>query len=73
MTPSEGAESEVPGITPRGGVEALRPFIGRWVVLDAAGEIKASGETFRSAVEAAQGQKIDDPEFLYVPELPFVG
>ena len=68
-----GTDPEVPGINPRSGVEALRPFMGRWVVLDASGEVHASGDTLRLAADAAGKEQIDEPEFLFVPARPFVG
>jgi hypothetical protein len=63
----------VPPLEVKGGPDALRPYFGKWVALDAAGEIRASGATFEEAAKAAERSKVQDPEFFLVPAGLFVG
>jgi hypothetical protein len=66
-------EETVEPLMPRGGVEALRPFLGKWVALSDEGDIVAVGDTFERAADAATANGAKDPGYMFVPLGPFVG
>jgi hypothetical protein len=74
MRSTEDTDEEVePGVVVKGGPEALRPYLGKWIAVDEDGEIRASGTTFDEVASAAKVAKLREPEFVYLPAGSFVG
>ncbi len=57
----------------KGGPEKLRHFFGKWVAVDANGEIRAAGTSFDEAASLADVAQVQEPEFVYVPAESFAG
>lgn len=70
MAARDPEEPVQPGVEPKGGPDALRPFIGRWVALDDERAIRASGDTFPEVLAEADRVQLKDPEFLFVQPVP---
>jgi hypothetical protein len=66
-------EEVEPPFAPDGGAEPLRPYMGKWVVLDDTRAIRASGSTFDDAADAADRSGVSDPIFFFVPAYRLVG
>ena len=61
------------GVEPKGGSDALRPYLGKWIAMDEEREIRASGDTFEEVLSACDRQGLQDPEFLFVQPPGFIG
>jgi len=72
--PTVGEDEAVqPGVEPKGGPEALRPYVGKWIAMDEDREIRASGKTFDEVLNAADREGVSDAEFLFVQPYGFIG
>ena len=54
-------------------VEALGPFIGKWIGYDESGEVRVSGENVREAGENAKRAGLVDLVFFWVPNGALIG
>jgi hypothetical protein len=73
MSPFANSEETFPPIAVRGGPEALRPYLGKWVALTDDGEILSAGKTTREASEAASKSGKSGFALQFVPEHRVVG
>ncbi len=69
----KGEGSIIEPTLPKGGVEALRPYVGKWVAFADDGEIVASGKTADEVMSAAEKAGFTDPVFEYLHERGIVG
>ena len=72
MSPTDNDDPLHPGCEPKGGCEALRPYLGQWIAMHEEREIRASGATFEEALAAADRAGLSDAEFLFVQPSGFV-
>ena len=75
MEPEDLPEAPtIPAIELKGGAATWRKYAGQ-VIAVADGEVRAAGETWASALVAAQraGLSLEGLEFLFVPDGAFVG
>jgi hypothetical protein len=71
--PPEGrTESPAPGVEIKGDPREIAAYLGKWVAI-VDGFIRASGENFGEAFDAAKANGLDDPEFMFLPKHAFVG
>jgi hypothetical protein len=73
MSGHSNSEEMIPPIAVKGGPEALRPHLGKWVALTDDGEIIGAGKTTREASEAASKSGKTEFALQFVPEHRFVG
>jgi hypothetical protein len=52
--------------------EALRPYLGKVVAYDEKGTIRAAGDTWAAAIQAA-GDQLSEWTLMYVPDFSVVG
>lgn len=69
--PDEGPVA--PAVEPRGGAEALRPYIGKVVAFEPGGEIRASADTWEQLLKQLTEDMLDKLCLLYVPAGSVVG
>jgi hypothetical protein len=73
VNPTNDLEPAFPGVEPQGGSEALRPYFGKWIAMDDARAIRASGTSFEEVLAAADAAGVPDAEFLFVEPPGFIG
>jgi hypothetical protein len=66
-------ETIAPAFLPRGGMESLTPYLGKWVAMDQEGQVQAAGETFSEAARGATVRSVKNPVFAYVSASGFIG
>lgn len=64
--PSEEAEVIQP-IEPRGGVEALRPYIGKVIAFEPGGEVRASADTWEELMKKLSQEMLAALVLTYIP------
>jgi hypothetical protein len=60
-------------LEPRGGPEALRPFMGKWVGMDDSGQALVAGDTARAAGEEARLAGPFELTLFWVPNAAVIG
>ena len=69
----EEREEEVESSEPIPQAEELRRYIGKWVALDDAAKVRASGLTYEETFVAGQRAGLPEPDLLFVPAAAFIG
>jgi len=64
--PNVGPLAGVP--LPKGGEAELKAYAGKWIAINAEGEVRGSGETTEEASKAARRAGLEKPLFFFVVE-----